>query len=570
MDELLNPTTLEHLDTLDAWANNVFEFAEDTMGMKPSEPWDSLKGVGIPITDPWGNKQTIILFDRDGRIVYHDLKVYTKAMFKHQDRGAFKKYKGTRYTWQQTLVLEAYNRALNTFDRDSFDVVKRWITVVSGHGIGKTAAESTIALHFLICFPGAQIGATANSENQLKDIFLKELYFWKEKMPDYLKQNIKQNDDMIRIADMKDWFLRARVSKPDKPEALAGLHGKYVLILCDEASGIDDMTFQVMKGALTGQNFIVMYFSNGTRTEGEFFESHKAGATYTQLQFNSEDSPIVEEGYCAKMAEDYPGTGGEMSDEYRIRVLGLFARTGFMDEKGWIPLFANITILFEPERGQVINGAIVAVDPAGSGKDRSIVHVRDNIYLKEVLNEKTSSAPDLARKIETVRDAYNCKSSDIGVEAFGEGSKVVANIRTKGLEDGMPSAILTDKPREETKNLYHTYKSELAWLFRQWVLSGGIIITNHSAAWLKELGAIKYKRDMGGRIMLMPKEMFKKEYKYSPDRFDAAIHSFFRNEPTRAAVVKAADLETSEAAEFMKRAMPSETGDNLTQGFSSM
>jgi hypothetical protein len=80
-----------------------------------------------------------------------------------------------RGTWRQTVILEAYNRAINTFGRDAFNAVMRWISVVSGHGIGKTATLCTIALHFLICLPGARIGATANSENQLKDIFLKEL-----------------------------------------------------------------------------------------------------------------------------------------------------------------------------------------------------------------------------------------------------------------------------------------------------------------------------------------------------------------------------------------------------------
>lgn len=531
---------------------DVFKFAEDAMKMRPAECWDSLKGAAIPITDAWGNPQTIILFDRDGKLVYHDLKAYTKAMFKNQDRGTFKRYHGSRYTWQQTVILEAYNRALNTFDRDSFDVVKRWISTVSGHGIGKTATMATVALHFLVCFPGAQIGVTANSENQLKDIFLKELYFWKEKMPDFLKVNITQTDDMVRIVNTKDWYLRARVSKPDKPEALAGLHGEYVLIMADEASGVDNMTYQVMKGSLTGGNYIVMYYSNGTRTEGEFYDSHLPGAEYTQLAFNSEDSPIVEEGYCEKMAHDYPGTGNEPSDEYRIRVKGLFARTEEMDEQGWIPLFANVTVLFEPERGQIINGAIIGVDPAGAGKDRSIITIRDNVYMKEVLNERTSSAPDLARKVETVRDAYNCKSSDIGVEAFGEGAKVVANIRTKG-NDGSVNAILTDKPREETKDLYHTYKSELAWSLRAWCLNGGIVITNNKEAWLKEFGKVKYKRDKGGRIMLMDKVQFKKLYKFSPDRFDAAIHTFFRQDPTRAVIVKREDLATQEAAEFLKR-----------------
>ena len=51
-------------------------------------------------------------------------------------------------------------------------MTKRWITIKSGHGIGKTSFLSVASLHFLICYFGAQIGVTANSEDQLKDIFL--------------------------------------------------------------------------------------------------------------------------------------------------------------------------------------------------------------------------------------------------------------------------------------------------------------------------------------------------------------------------------------------------------------
>lgn len=548
MKDVLTPTEAKHIEVFTNWAKDVFLFAEETLGMKPAEPIDSLRGVPIRYTDPLGIERTTLLFDYDGRLVYHDLAFYTRDMFKNQEKGRFKLYRGKRFTYQQTIILEAYNRAINTFDKDSFDATKRWITIRSGHGIGKTATMSVISIHFLLCFFGSQVGTTANSENQLKDVFLKEFYFWKEKLPTSLKGNIEQLDDMVRIAGEKDWFMRARVSKPDKPEALAGLHGVYVLIEADEASGIDSMTFEVMKGALTGRNFVVLYFSNPTRTEGEFFESHKAGSAFVKLNFNSLDSPIVEDGYADRIAGDY----GRDSDEYRIRVLGEFASVSEMDDKGWIPLFANLNILMEPERGQIINGALIGVDPSGKGRDSSIVHVRDNVYLKEVLNEKTSSPPDLARKVETIRDIYRSKSNDIGIDAFGIGAQVVANITTKVGET--VNAILADKPRPGTEADFNSFKSELAWKFRTWVSRGGIIITNNSKAWLRELAQIKYKRDKQGRIQLMGKEEFKKLYGFSPDRFDAAIYTFFKDEPSRPVILTREEVGTRELGAFIAKA----------------
>ncbi len=372
---------------------------------------------------------------------------------------------------------------------------------------------------------------------------------------------LQQTQDHIRMEDSEDWFLRAQVARPENPVALAGLHGEFICIIADEASGVAKKVFEVMKGALTGENYIVVYFSNPTDNEGEFADSQlKLGSMFTRLKFSSRESPIVREGYIEKMEADYPGTGNEHSDEVKIRVDGEFAGLTEMDEKGWTPLFANINILFEPETNQIIYQPIIGVDPAGQGKDHSVVTVRDNVYLKQVLNERTSLEKDLARKIETIQEVYGSASADIAVDAFGIGAKVVANIQVKTGDTVF--ALLTDKPREESKDRFGSYRDELAWLFRMWVAQGGIIITNHPAKWVKLLGHIKFKR-VGGKMKLMDKPTFKKEYGYSPDDFDSAIYTFFRDEPTRKVVLTKEQLETQDMQAFIKRATASEQPINL-------
>jgi len=548
---------------VEEWSKDVFLFCEDALGMYPSEPIDSLRGKIIEYKDPFGNKHSTMLFDMDGRLTYHDLTFYTVDMFKNQRRDLFKQYNGTRFTWQQTIELEAYNRAINTFGKDSYDEAKRRISIRSGHGVGKTSFLSVVSLHFLICFFGGQIGVTANTEDQLKDIFLKELSLWRLRLREEVRENIEVLDDVVRIKEQRDWFLRARVARPEKPEALAGLHAPYVLIMADEASAIHNNVFEVSKGALTGENWVVIYTSNPTRNEGEFWESQKKGSNFTKLHFNCRQSPIVKETYITGMENDY----GKDSDEVRIRVDGEFANTNEMDDKGWIPLFANVRIHFEPERGQHINHAVIGVDPSGQGRDSTRAVARDSVYLKEVLHERTSNPKDLARKIETIRDAYNCSSNDIGIDAFGEGAKLVAEIQTKFGES--VNAILSDKPREESKDKFHNFKAEMAWRLRTWLHAGGIIITNKQNEWLREFEKIKYKRDAQGRIMLMGKVEFKKEYGFSPDRFDASIHAFFKEDATMKPIFKKEELETAEIQQWLARAQSSSTPQS-EESFSSM
>lgn len=542
--------TEKEFEVLKTWAKDVFLFGREALNMSPAEPLDELRGVPITYQDAYGVTRTTKLFDADGNLLYHDLNFYKRHMFKNQSREEFKRYNGNYFTWQQTVKLEAYNRGLATFGRDSYDATRRRISTRSGHGVGKTGTTAVIAIHFLLCFFGAQIGMTANTDQQIGDIFMKEFYKWKARLPVTYRDLIVQTGDHIRIGEEKDWFLRAQVARPEKPEALAGLHGEFVLLLLDEASAIADAVINVMEGSLTGENYIVIEDSNPTRTEGAFFEHQKQGSLYSKLHFNSEDSPIVKPSWLKEQADKDPG--GTNSDHYRIRVKGEFAATNEMNDKGLMPLFANATLLFEPEVGQIMHHALIGVDPAGSGKDKTMIMLRDNVYMKLALEEATSNPKDGSRKVETIRDAYQCSSNDIGIDAFGEGAKWVGEIQTKMGEN--VNALLTDKPRPGTETEFVTFRDELAWKFRTWVMNGGIVITNNQKKWVDVLSKIKYKRVRPGRIQLQPKVDFKKEYGFSPDLFDAAIYTFFKDQPSAPVVLTKNEYERQEMEAWKMRA----------------
>jgi len=548
IEELTNSMQRADLLQWNLWRTDAIGWCRAVLGLHISIPVKELRNKEFTYETSSGEKKTTKLFDDRGRLTHYDLSFYTRDMFRYQDQEEFKK-RPNMLTWQQTVELEAYDRAINTFGQDNYDRALRQITVRAGNGIGKTSMASIMILHFLFCFKYCQIASTANTESQLKDVFLKEFYVWHKRLPESLQNEIEQLDNKIRIRNTKDWFLRARVGSKDKPEALAGLHGKHVFFYADEASGIADKVFETMHGSLTGENWIVLLSSNPTRTEGYFYDSHKPANKlhWTQLHFNSNDSPVVKPGYVKGIIDEY----GKSSDEYKVRVSGDFTSVGEMDTKGWIPLFANITIQFEEFGVQVIKGAIIGVDPSGQGKDRTIITARDEFYLKEVLNEATSSETDLARKIETIAIAYNSTLNDVGIDAFGIGAKVIAKIHNKIGE--MPNALLTDKPREEVKDRFNSYKAELAWKFREWVLRGGIIVTNNQKDWMRELSLIKYKRDNQGRIKLMGKLEFKKEYGFSPDKFDSAIYTFFRDEPSRQVVFTKEEMENKSWRDYIQK-----------------
>ena len=116
-------------------------------------------------------------------------------------------------------------------------------------------------------------------------------------------------------------FTVARTARPEKPEALQGLHSKHVLILVDEASGVAESIFEAGRGALSSEESFVVLTSNPTRLEGLFFETHhKLKAMWGTLQVNGEDCPLQSQLFRDELIHQY----GRDSNVYRVRVMGDF------------------------------------------------------------------------------------------------------------------------------------------------------------------------------------------------------------------------------------------------------
>src|SRR3990167_9258447 len=218
----------------------------------------------------------------------------------------FEKFvRGKHITWQQWLILLAVERGL-LYKQNK-------ISIVSGHGTGKDCCLSWLIIWYLFCHLNAQIGATAPTSEQIHDILWKEIKIWLDKMPKEIADVYEWQTGYLKIKQKANtWFARARTARKETPEAIAGLHGEHVMIAGDEASGIPDEIFKSAEGSLTGANTLVVLISNGIRNLGYFYDTHFTDKKHWQtLQFDSEDSPIVENEYVQRMEEKY----GRESDE---------------------------------------------------------------------------------------------------------------------------------------------------------------------------------------------------------------------------------------------------------------
>lgn len=415
-------------------------------------------------------------------------------------------------TWQQGAILEAIKRS-----EANPEEFMGSLAIASGHGIGKSCVLAWMVVHYLFSHYKAQVACTAPTGPQMHDILWKEIAKWLYEMPKAYRDLFDWSNGYIRMrVSPEDWFASAKTARKENPEALAGVHGNYVMYVVDEASGVMEETYKTAEGAMTGKNIRFIMTSNPTRRDGYFFQSHGSD-DFTSFTFSSEESPVVERGYCDRMRKKY----GEESDNYRIRVLGLFPKEDVIDQQGYVSLISreDLTQAFTDETA--IAPTRMGVDPSGEGKDKTAWVGRDNFKAKILGYEQTSTPKSVASHTSSLMLYGEIPAEKVTVDNFGAGANVAQELAIDGK---MVRAINVGGKSEDPD--YVNIRAEAAWMLRQWIKRGGRLVRDER--W-DELLNIRYMRQ-GSKIKLMPKKDMRKLGIPSPNFFDALLLTFCQKE----------------------------------------
>lgn len=419
--------------------------------------------------------------------------------------------RGKHLTWQQTEIIRAVEKAIRG------EAVKR-ISIRSGHGIGKTAALAMLIIWYLFCFKDAQVPCTAPTSDQIHDVLWKELANWLHKMPRGLADLFEWQSGYLRVRERPEtWFARAKTARKEAPEALAGIHSDFVLMIVDEASGVPEEIFNTAQGALTNKNILVLLISNPTRLIGYFYDSHhKDKHNWQTLGFSSQESPIVDSDFVLRIIEKH----GRDSDEYRIRVLGEFPKADSLDDKGYVPLIVEADIR-RTQEPRLISRPRMGIDPAGEGDDETIWVVRDSFKAKIVGREKVSTAKTIAQKTLTLMQEHNVLSGDVYVDNFGEGANVGQELAVA--TQGRVSVMAVNVGDAAMDDRYLNLRAEAYWRAREWLRRSGELV--EGKGW-EELLTIRYRAELNGKLRIMSKKDMRSEGYSSPNVADALMLTF--------------------------------------------
>ncbi len=390
------------------------------------------------------------------------------------------------------------------------------VAIRSGHGVGKSAFLAWVILWFLVTHPGAKVPCTAPTAHQLEDVLWGELGKWHRRMPDFLKGQIEVKGGRITLTGSSESLAVARTARKENPEAFQGFHGDNLLFVVDEASGVEDIIFEVGQGAMSTRGAKAIMAGNPTRTSGYFYDAfHSDRERWLCIKVACADSTQVDPGYALEMADKY----GIDSTIYAVRVLGEFPKD---EDDVIIPLHLLESAV---HRGVDQYGPMMwGVDVATFGDDRSALCKRFGNH--QLGRTKTWQKKDPMQTAGIIKAEYDAapihhKPQRIVVDAIGVGAGVAPRLK----EMGLPAIGINVGESAAEKDTYLRLRDELWFRAKDWLQDRKCCLEDDQEL-IGELSSVKYAITPSGKIKVESKDDMKKRGRRSPDLADAFCLTF--------------------------------------------
>lgn len=427
----------------------------------------------------------------------------------------------------QEYEQRTWQREVNRFIANAIREGERkiWITIASGHGIGKSA-EIAMLVHWAMLCHHCRGTITANTKAQLETKTMPEMAKWTNLL--FAKHWLDQRITSVRRRDGdEDWRMDALPWTKENPDAFGGLHNALgiVLVVFDEASNIHKVIYESIDGAMSDKDNLIIWirFGNPLRNNGRFAEAFrkeppKVGASL----FRQIDSRDVEGTDHEFINELIRLNGGEDSDYAKSRWRGIFP-----DQSDWQLIDSKSVDRAMREnapRAAITDPVIAGIDFARGGGDNTTLRFRKGYdaktfpsysWPKAVGKNSMVMAAILSEKLNA--HGYDYVMADGG----GIGGPIIDRLRQLG------HAVLEVLPggAADRSEKYANKRAEIWVRFRDWLDEGGAIPDD------PELRQQIVQQEYGfsgdkDKIILHSKEAMREDGLKSPDDAEALIQTF--------------------------------------------
>jgi hypothetical protein len=408
----------------------------------------------------------------------------------------------------------------------------RQTSVRAGVGQSKDFTNAILILWFILAVDGFVL-VTSSTEAQVSTQILRGEV---RKLLDMAAENGHEMTGVDSYASRIDINGRTRVVGRVTTEIsrLTGYHFPRVLGILSESSGIPSFAMEALDSCAVGADDKLVATGNPRRCSGWFFDTFKS-AEWNSLHFSAYDLP--------QGADHIPGTvstswidkkrreaGGEDDPFFRISVLGEFpeAEVGGLVTRELLDHAATLD-LRSKARGNLLS---VALDPAGTGPDKSVVCIarlpvverfvtlpsRPNViqtaddFAKLLLDlgvaKKKSDDAELIRMMGLEGNADPLMTGEMGeaaritVDRVGLGDGIYGRL----VEQGFGVIGFRSSQRAKKSDLYVNARAEAYVSVLRSKLERGELQLPHDERLFSALLATTWSTNSTGKIVLRPKD----------------------------------------------------------------
>ena len=425
--------------------------------------------------------------------------------------------------WQRDVMQDIAAHIKQNNGKIDFDTLRE--AVASGRGIGKSALVSWLVIWMLSTRIGSTTIVSANSESQLRKVTWAEITKWLAmglnshwfEVSATSLQPAKWLTELVERDLRKGtryWGVEGRLWSAENPDAFAGVHNMDgVLVIFDEASGIDDAIWAVTAGFFTENtpNRFWFAFSNPRRNTGYFYETfHSKRDFWNTKVVDARTVEGTDKAVYQQIIDEY----GPDSAQAHVEVYGQFPSAGDDQFIG-----ANtVDEAMKRVKYQDLSAPIViGVDPARFGADATVIAVRQGRDIVKIIRHRGDDTMTVVGYVIDAIEEY--KPTLVVIDEGGLGAGIVDRLKEqrykiKGVNFG-----------NKSKNpiMYGNMRAQMWGDMREWLKTASI----PNDRFLKtDLISPMMKPDSRGTIFLESKKDMKARGLASPDAADAIAVTF--------------------------------------------
>jgi hypothetical protein len=310
------------------------------------------------------------------------------------------------------------------------------------------------------------------------------------------------------------WGVEGRLWSAENPDAYAGVHNfAGVMLVFDEASGIDDSIWSVAAGFFTENtpNRFWLCFSNPRRNSGYFYECFNSKRDFWRNKIvDARSVEGTDKAVYQQIIDEY----GPDSSQAHVEVYGQFPNAS---DDQFIPNSLVDDAMERPRWLDQTAPIVVGVDPARFGADATVIAIRQG---RDIVSIRRHRGDDTMAVVGYVIDVIEeFKPSLVVIDEGGLGAGVVDRLKeqrykVRGVNFGNKSV----KPV-----MYGNKRAEMWGTMKEWLKSASIPKDRYLKS---DLTGPMMKPDSKGTIFLESKKDMKSRGLASPDAADAIAVTF--------------------------------------------